>query len=415
MKGIKLSVHRLQKGLYIRLPLSWRNHPFLFNSFKIKDEGQIALIKQLGISHVIVMPDKSDSAPLGADVDIVPVSADDKTALQALKEEKEQRIEALQDYRRDMQRCEKAFEQSVAQVRAVMSKVTSRPLNAITEAKELVDGMVETLLAQDEMVLHLMNETKEGENLYYHSLNVSVLSMLLAKSKGLDKEEMTAIGMAGLFHDIGKMKVPSQILNKKTPLNTAEENFLKLHPQYSVQLLAQGENLPELSNTIIAQHHEYADGSGYPKGLTKDNLKPSSLLVALVNEYDTLCHPHDISKARTPYSALSYIFKSCKEKFAAEDIELMVKHLGVFPPGTIVQLSNKQVGLVISVNQTKLLYPNILLYDPGIPRTEATIINLEEVDFSIAKALPPRRLKPEVYEYLNPRTRISYYFDNKQK
>ncbi|GAA5218820.1 HD-GYP domain-containing protein [Corallincola platygyrae] len=415
MSGIKLSVHRLQKGLYIRLPVSWRSHPFLFNSFKIKDDGQIALIKQLGISHVIVMPDKSDAAPLKADADIVPVTAEDKQALEELQDQKEQRIEALQDYRRDMQKCEKAFERSVAQVRSVMSKVTSRPLNAISEAKELVEGMVDTLLNQDEMVLHLMNETKEGENLYYHSLNVSVLSMLLGKSKGLSKDEITWLGMAGLFHDIGKMKIPTQILNKTGPLNTAEKNFLQLHPKYSIELLAHGEDFPEQATTIISQHHEYADGSGYPKGLTAEKLSPLSLLLALVNEYDSLCHPNDIKKARTPYSALSYIFKSCKSKFAAEDIELMVKHLGVFPPGTVVQLSNNQVGLVISVNQTKLLYPNVLLYDPGIPRTEATIVNLEEVDFSIAKALPPRRLKPEVYEYLNPRTRISYYFDNKEK
>ena len=93
-------------------------------------------------------------------------------------------------------------------------------------------------------------------------------------------------------------------------------------------------------------------------------------------------------------------------------IGLLVKQLGIYPPGSVVQLSNGQVGLVMSVNPKRLLFPSVLIYDPAIPRQEAPIIDLEDVGLTIGKVISPTRLPAPVFEYLNPRTRISFYFDH---
>ncbi len=162
MTGIKISVDRLQVGNYVSLPLGWREHPFLFSSFKLKNEEEIELIRRLGLKLVTIIPDKSDAPPKPLNqIQPQPVEAPDTSQRQAeMQLEKERRIEQLQQYRRDLQQCEKQFQQSLAQVRSVMSKIQSRPLNAIGEAQELVNAMTEQLLSLDEMVLHLVSDSE---------------------------------------------------------------------------------------------------------------------------------------------------------------------------------------------------------------------------------------------------------------
>ncbi len=386
----------------------------MFSSFKIKDEAQIALLKKLGINYVLYIPEKSKAEPKPATADVEPtaVEVDLDAAEQAMWEEKQARIDELKDYRRSLQRSEKAFEQSVKEVRALLTTITARPLNAVQDAEVLIDSIVETLLSKQELLLHLMGDGKESDAFYFHALNVSMLSMMLGRAKGYGAAEIKLLGMAGLFHDIGKLKIPSQILNKRDALTEPELNFLKLHPKYALDFFQHVDGFDERTKTIIFQHHEYIDGSGYPKGLTAGAIDELAKLLALVNEYDALCHPSDPKKQRTPYAVLSYIFKSRRDKFDKQDIELMVRQLGIYPPGTIVQLSNNQLGMVISINQSKLLQPNILLYDPAIPKTEAPIISLDEADLKIEKAIDPRKMPEAAIEYLNPRTRINYYFDS---
>ncbi|MBW3763121.1 DUF3391 domain-containing protein [Aeromonas jandaei] len=411
MTGIKISVDRLQVGNYVSLPLGWREHPFLFSSFKIKNEEEIELIRRLGLKLVTIIPDKSDVPPKPleqAHAVTQPSENADAAQRQAqMQQEKDRRIEQLQLYRRNLQQCEKQFQQSLAQVRSVMSKIQSRPLNAIGEAQELVNAMTEQLLSVDEMVLHLVSDGEDGNNLYFHSLNVSVLSMLLAKECCMTADEIRQVGMGALFHDIGKLKIPSQILRKTEQLTKPEQNLMAQHPRYGLDLLNLAKDFPAEAKGIVLHHHEYLDGSG-PEGLKKGQLDPLTQMVSLINEYDNLCH----MQAKVPYSALSGLYKQRKAQFNPEYLSMLIRLMGIYPPGSVVQLSNGQVGLVMSVNASRLLYPSVLVYDPRIPRQEAAIIDLQQAELSIAKVIHPKRLPPAVFEYLNPRTRISYYFEH---
>jgi putative nucleotidyltransferase with HDIG domain len=412
MAGITISVDRLQVGNYVSLPLGWREHPFLFSSFKIKSEEEIALIRRLGLQQVTLFPDKSDSPPLPPD-SVAPVEipmSEQSSQQEAMQQDKEERIARLQQYRHDVQQCDKQFQHSLSQVRSLMGKVQARPLNAITEAKELIDAITRQLLAADDLVLHLMAEGDVDDQLYYHSLNVSVLSMMLAKECNLGAEQISQVGMGALFHDIGKLKIPSQIVRKREPLTKPEQNLLAQHGRYGLSLVNLTPSFPEEAKGIVLHHHEYLDGSG-PQGLKASQLDPLTQLVSLINEYDNLCHRH----AKVPFSALSSLYKQRKGQFNPDYLALLIRLLGIYPPGSVVQLSNGQIGLVIAIKGSSLLYPSVLLYDPGIPRQEAAIIDLSQVGLTIAKVIHPKRLPPAVFEYLNPRTRISYYFEPKPK
>ncbi|WP_425669386.1 HD-GYP domain-containing protein [Vibrio owensii] len=414
MAAIKLTVDRIQPGLHIRLPLKWNDHPFLLNSFKIKDQEQVEMIRHLGVKFVYFNPEQSDASPLPANQPQAEVKKDDALDLEAQKlwQEKQKRIEKLSAYRRRVIQCEKEFERSLARMRSVMTKIRNRPADAVGEAKQLIDDIVEKLMCDDNVTLHLMNGKNEFEDIYFHSLNVAVIAMMIGRAKGYSAEQLKALSFAALFHDMGKIKIPTAILRKQTPLSEPESNYLKLHTKYGLDMANQIEDFPDSAKTVIAQHHELRDGSGYPEGLKGDEIDELAQVIIVANAFDNLCHTPIASEQKIPYTALSHLYKNCKHLYKEENLNILIKFMGVFPPGTVVQLSNNMVGLVISVNASHLLFPNVLVYDPAVPRTQAPIIDLASKDIKIVNAIHPSKLPEKIKEYLNPRSRISYFFDS---
>ncbi|HCM1321290.1 TPA: HD-GYP domain-containing protein [Vibrio parahaemolyticus] len=415
MAAIKLTVDRIQPGLHIRLPLKWNDHPFLLNSFKIKDQEQIEMIRHLGVKFVYFNPEQSDAAPLPVNQ----VQTDSTTCnesldleTQKLWQEKQKRIEKLSAYRRRVIQCEKEFERSLARMRSVMTKIRNRPTAAVDEAQLLIEDIVEKLMCDDNVTLHLMNGKNEFEDIYFHSLNVAVIAMMIGRAKGYSAKQLKELSFAALFHDMGKIKIPTAILRKQVPLTEPETNYLKLHTKYGLDLANQIEGFPEPAKTVIAQHHELRDGSGYPEGLKGDEIDELAQIVIVANAFDNLCHTPIASEQKIPYTALSHLYKNCKHLYKEENLNILIKFMGVFPPGTVVQLSNNMVGLVISVNASNLLFPNVLVYDPSVPRTQAPIIELASKDLRIVNAIHPSKLPDKIKEYLNPRSRISYFFDS---
>ncbi|PKG77099.1 HD family phosphohydrolase [Shewanella sp. Actino-trap-3] len=408
-KNQKISVEQLQVGTFIRLPISWKDHPFLFSSFKIKDAAQIELIKGLGLKDVFFDPEKSDVEPVTSQNANIPKP--DEQALNALKEQmisqKSAKIDEQQKLKRDLKKTEQQFNRSVSMMRSMVSKISSRPLNAVSEVKDLISNMTNMLLNSDNLALHLMGDAKNDEHIYHHSLNVAMLSMLTAKELGWSREEVEIIGIGGLFHDIGKLKVPSNILNKRLALTTPEQNFIKQHPLMGINFLKLADSFPDEAKPLIANHHEFLDGSGYPQGLKADKLDKLSQLIAVVNEYDNLCNGTNQIKGKPPSIALGLLYKNYKGKLNTEYISKLIKILGVYPPGSIIELSSGQFAMVMSVNLQKLLCPNIVVYDQLVPKDLAPIISLQDEGLSIVRSLPAAALPEKIHKYLNPREKIS--------
>ena len=187
MGSIKITVDRIQPGLHIRLPLKWNEHPFLFNSFKIKDDAQVKIIRHLGIKHVYINLSQSDTAPLPSNHEIDKGADSDlqiSLETERMWKDKHERIETLSSYRRRVSHCEKEFERSLARMRSVMTKIRNRPIDAVGEVKSLVDDIVEILASDDSVTLHLMNAKADFEDIYFHTLNVSVVAFMIGKAKG---------------------------------------------------------------------------------------------------------------------------------------------------------------------------------------------------------------------------------------
>jgi putative nucleotidyltransferase with HDIG domain len=414
-----LTMDQLGIGLYVYLDLKWFEHPFAFNNFKIKDEEQISIIRSLGLKRVRYDPARSDLKPQPAQVQQMTetsAEAEEAKPKPVLKEHpalaaKRALIEKIKLQREASARIEHAFVDTARTIHNVERNLLTKPAETIAQASRLVGQIADSILSAPELAIHVMGDKAGGEELYFHSLNVTMLSLMMARDIKLPQEAVQALGMGALFHDVGRREIPNRILMKMEPLTVSERNLYELHCEYGVKI-AQQLKLPPLTLAIIHEHHEYFDGSGYPNRLKGEAIKLLARIVAIANYYDELCNPLNLANAMTPHEALATMFAKLRTRFDPKLLQVFVRCLGVYPPGTIVQLSNGVIGMVATINTSKPMKPMIVTYDADIPKEEAVLIDMEtEVDVNIARALRPAQLPREIYNYLSPRKQVSYYFD----
>ena len=418
MPEYRISVDQLRPGVFIRLEkTSWFDHPFLFNNFKIKDDKQIALLKKLGITKLICIPEKSDVLPLRpTEKRTQKVEEEEKNLSQEtidhLWEVKRERTERLKEKKLHIAECEERFSACIKTFNNILKGMLSGNFHSVEEALAFVDRLSEYFLADRESTLHLMNIMDQAESAYSHPMNVAVLSMMVGKEAGLDREDMTILGMGALFHDIGKSRIPKKILKKRGELTKPEQQIIAQHSAFGASMLADIDIFPKAAARIVAHHHERMDGSGEPEHLKGDAIDKLARIVAIADAYDNHCNHPAPTKSLTPYLALSYMFGQQKQLFDVEVLALFIRCLGVYPPGTVVQLSNGAIGMVMSVNPKNQLNPSIVLYDSGVPKKEALIVDLaDEPDLRVEKSIRLAHLPQEIFEYLSPRARITYFID----
>jgi len=410
----RIGIEQVRVGLYIRLD-SWTDHPFLFSSFKIRSEKQVQQLRSLGISHVLYDSSKSDSVPLPppkASAPPPPPSPPDPE-MEAMWAEKRKRREQLSRQREALGRCERQFAAGASTVKSLLRNLFSRPDESVQQAQALVSDMVDSMLADKDVALHLVNTRAGDENAYYHALNVTMLSLVLAKEAQLGAEEMRALGLGTLLHDIGREKIPSQILLNKAPWTKAELSFYQQHVTYGVDMAQRLPGMPAAALDVIAMHHELLDGSGYPGRLAGEQIGRLARIACIANAFDHYCNRINPAESMTPAEAIAFMFKKEPGKYDPVSLQLFVRCMGIYPPGSVVQLNNGQIGLIMSVNPGRLLHPSLLIYDPDVPKEEALWLDMREApELSVAKTLRPAELDMAVIAYLDPRTRISYFTEN---
>jgi putative nucleotidyltransferase with HDIG domain len=400
-------------GLYIHLDLPWTEHPFSFSSFRIKNLDQIATIQSLGLDRVRYSPDKSEAEPLQ-----VPAKESAGNEPAAIHHEadpaahaKLERLERIAAHHAKINSCERDLMSKARSLKSINHNLFARPEEAHKEAQALVDSIADSMLVDTDMAIHLMVDKVGGEDAYHHALNVAIMSMMLAREMSAPAAAVRLIGLGALLHDVGKIDIPDRILHKTSGLTRPELALLHQHCATGVGI-ASRMGVPREALLIIEQHHERVDGSGYPNRLHGEQLTLLSKIVAVVNAYDNLCNPLDPGRALTPHEALSIMYGQQRAGFDAKVMASFVRSVGIYPPGTVVVLSNGTIGLVVSVNSSKPLKPTVLVYDPAVPKASAMVVDLEqEPEVAVSKTLKPQSLPQAVHDYLSPRKRITYFFE----
>jgi HD-GYP domain-containing protein (c-di-GMP phosphodiesterase class II) len=410
----RIRIDQVCIGLHIKLD-SWMGHPFLFSSFKIKNNEQIATLRSMGLTDIEYIPDKSNTKPLPLpETPPEPLPLQDEVDIDALMEEKTARIAELNQERERIRAAERKYVKTANSVQNVMRLANNNPRQAAQLSGDVADELSEIFLAEQNPYIHLMGDSIADESAYFHSINVTVLSMILARALDIQNPEvMHDVAQGAVLHDIGKAMVPSQILLKDDDLTAAESKLLQMHPGYGIKLLQGIDDLPQRVREIIMFHHETMDGSGYPKGIKAEALDQTVRIIEIANTYDNLCNQRVVARSRTPSEALSFMYKNELVKHDKQALSAFIKALGIYPPGTIVKLKSGRVGIVMSVDSSDLLHPNLMVFDSAIPKDEAAVVNLKrDLEDEVERTLRPSALPTEIHDYLSPRKRICYFADH---
>lgn len=222
---------------------------------------------------------------------------------------------------------------------------------------------------------------------------------------------MMDLGVASFLHDIGKQQIPERVRTYSPSFSAPEFRLYQEHVGMGVTL-GRRMGLTEATLQIIASHHEMVDGSGFPARTLGTALTRPSKILALVNRYENLCNPSRPASSMTPHEALALIFAQLKTRFDSVVMSAFIRMMGVYPPGSIIQLLDERFAIVMTVNSSRPLKPRILVHDPKVPMHEALIIDLETApDLGIRRSLKPTELPRESIEYLMPRQRVCYFFE----
>jgi putative nucleotidyltransferase with HDIG domain len=415
-------VEQLCPGLFVRLDTAAGIGPLSKRTFKITSEEQIEEIRRLGITYVICISDKSDRLPIsleelerkknaarpgrGARTYKTPVSLE----LLGLKRET---IARNKERRERFAACEKRYDEAVSQVVGVLKKAAKPSEEVLDAARGMISSLVDTFLSDLDVVVSLMTTKPREETRNYHALNVTVLSLMLARELGLGKTKMNDLGMGALFHDVGKGRVPIQRFSKgnMTTLNKVVREYYREHPVLGAKLVSAFPDFPPDALDVVLKHHETLDGQGFPAGLSGDDVPTLARIAAVADTYDTLCNRRDEAGYATPHEALKAMYGK-KTSLDQMLLATFIRNIGVYPPGSLVELSNGLFGMVVSSSPKASFRPSVLVHHPDIPRKEALVIDLTiEEDVKIARALRPDDLPREVFAYLNPVRRANYYVD----
>jgi len=410
----KIDVDELRVGMFIHLDLSWMQHPFPVGSFRITHEQQIEKIRGLGLRQLRWSPEKSElaappaaaaddgAAPAAAPIELLP-----ETAEEAAERERREQLDAQ---RASARMCQNQFDEAGQAWRAAFDSVVARPEQARQDTEGLTRALLDKMLVDGDMCIRLLT-CNAGDNASAHAMNVTVISLLMGRVFGLGDEEMLDLGIGALLHDVGKIDLPER-------LRHADERFgkddLAIYRDHVAHGVVHGKRmgLKPGALLVLAQHHEHADGTGFPLKLKVERLSAAARIVALVNRYDNLCNPPSLASALTPHEALSLLFAQARSQFDASMLNSFIRMMGVYPAGSVVQLTDERYALVMSVNSTRPLKPNVLVHDPQLPREEALHLNLMTTpDLGIRRSLKPAQLPAEALDYLAPRPRVAYFFE----
>jgi len=234
----------------------------------------------------------------------------------------------------------------------------------IKAVKEVVDSIIDELLANREVLFHLADIRSYDDYTFFHSVNVCILSLMTAITLGYNQLKLKELGIGALLHDIGKIRLSKKLLNKPEELTSEEYQLIRKHPEFGYQILRTYDDVPLLSAHVSLQHHERWDGKGYPRRLAGEQIHEYARIVAVADVYDALLADRPYRPAYSVNQAVTNISRMSNTYFQPRAVAALVSNIAVFPIGSVVMLSTGQTGIVVDVNSNYPTRPVVkVVYD----------------------------------------------------
>jgi cyclic di-GMP phosphodiesterase len=336
----RIPVDELRFGMYIaELDRPWTDTPFMFQGFVLSTQPQLDALKKYCATVTIDVersPALEPAVPRVAYPERAPV---------------EQEIGPAKI----------AYSNGRELAREVMSAVrVGRALDAV-QLRSAVSAMTESVLRNPDALLLFSQLRSKGEYAESHALDVSIYMITFGRFLQLEAAQVEFLGYLGLLQDVGKLRLPKELLEKRGRLTIEEFELAKLHVNYSAEILRATPGLPGDLARAAALHHERHDGSGYPKGLRGNEIGTIGSIAAIVDTFDALTVKRPYADAVSPSAAISMLYKWRGVFYDAHLVEQFIRCIGIFPVGSLVELNSGEVGVVIAQNLTRRLLPRVMV------------------------------------------------------
>ncbi len=366
---IKVFSEDLKLGMYIsELNLPWIESPFLFQGFPLKNNEEIQQV-QSTCEYVYVDTEKTPFE-VKAKLETITASAQKPTKKKKRKLTKINFSDTVTLNRTHFDKS--TFTDNLIKARKARDKTRSYIDNMLGEAKmgkiidtektkllvaELASNIVENLDAS----MWLTQLKSRDEYTAIHSLNVCVLSLTFGRALGLTTDDLNELGLGALLHDIGKMQVPLEILNKPGKLTTEEFNIMKTHPLKGYEMLLTDNTISTEVLSIVKSHHERLGGSGYPDNLSEQNISYYTKIVSITDVYDAITSDRVYHDGMTPHEGLKRLYEWMPDNFDTELMQAFIRTIGIYPVGSVVELKTGHIGLVVKLSKSHRLKPVVML------------------------------------------------------
>lgn len=397
----------------IWLRYAWYKHPFPKSRFTLHSAKQIALIRELKLDNVHYHSGSYRSAP---EPDSEPDPCFDAPHLNGLESLPAEWVmssdgqpshpERSASIRRsELRQAHHAYRDTLRKSSDCLRQlgtgqgVGSHNASALVQhfINQIMQGATSMALT-DVLHLNILERAQAA-----HGLNSCILSLLVGRELDLEPADLNVVGMAGLLHDIGEQRLPSQIRLKTEPLTRAEKSLFELHPLYGKEMLQGLRGMPCGVADIVAQHHECMNGTGYPRRLTDEQLHPLSKIIRVVDEYQYLTNPREAHLRLHPNQALAELYVKRQQQLSVKVIIALVRVVSVYPPGTLVELTDGSIGIVLYTSASARLRPVVMAYEERASELVTRLVDLdEERELCICRVVGPAELSPHLVERLTP-------------
>jgi HD-GYP domain-containing protein (c-di-GMP phosphodiesterase class II) len=356
----KIQIKELRPGMFISdLNAPYKQHPFLTNSVKVKNEKVLDKIIKSGIIEVIIDTDKGESVDL--DDKWQPL---EKKVLEEIADKTKDlpQQEIKKPLKEEIKEAELIRKEANSIIQELVMDVQHGKSLALSQVENVVEKVISSVVKNQHALSSLAKIRQTNQFLFEHSISSCALMIGFGKTMGFDDNLQHEAGVGALLHDIGMSTVSSKIINKPGKLTQFEYSIVKKHVENGSEILKKTTNIKDIPLLVAGEHHERYNGNGYPFKLKGEEISIYGQMMSIVDVYDAITSNRGYRRAITSSEALILLLSSSDKDFKGELVQRFIQSVGIYSFGTLIRLANGLLGVVIDVKSKSLLYPVLRIF-----------------------------------------------------
>lgn len=335
----------LQPGMFVaELDRPWLETPFSVQGFVVRD-----------YEDVLYIANYVDEVKVDAEYRGSRVFLDLSSCPTARKQREKLELKA------DFEQARVIFESAADTLDRVFDALKENRSADIGVVREAVNPLIESVFRNQEAVAALLRLKESGAYRYHHGISMALWAVILGRHLGLHRRELEALAIGCAMCDVGMTELPTELLEQPHDLNDEQARIIRAHPRLGAELVSESGNVDFEILSIIENHHERMDGSGYPRKLQGAQIPLLARIAGIADTYDAMITPRPYARPRTSHEAAQELLDSKGRLFQDALVEQFIQAIGLFPTGTLVELNTGEVAIVVKQNETRRLKPEIVI------------------------------------------------------